>query len=304
MARSKILFLGAGALGVPSLRTLTADERFEIVAIVTQPDRPVGRHATLTPPPIKSVAQELGIKTILQPETLKDDAFREQITTLSTSCDAFLVISYGKILPQWILDLPAHGIINLHPSLLPRWRGTSPIQAAIAAGDAETGVTIMNIDAEMDHGPIVNVVTTNIGADETGGGLHDRLAELGASILPQTLADYLAGRITPREQDHASATFCGILSRDNGKIDWTQPADAIARLVRAYDPWPGTWTMIDGKRLKILKAHVKTNDTADTCPVMPCGDGTWLVLDRVQLEGSAAMTGEDFLKGHAKFLLS
>jgi methionyl-tRNA formyltransferase len=299
-----ILFFGTSDFAVPSLKALASDGRFEIAGVVTQPDRPVGRHATMTPPAVKVTATELGITTIQQPEKLKDEAFQSWIREVGPACDAFVIVSYGKILPQWLLDLPKKGVINVHGSLLPRWRGASPIQAAIAAGDATSGVTIMLIDAEMDHGPVLAMKETPIHLDDTGGSLHDRLAPLGAEILPDTLAGYLDGTIMPQEQDHSKATPCKILSRDDGKIDWAKSADEISRLVRAYNPWPGTWTMFHGKRLKILKTltiMADENFKPGQCfvfekqPAVACGDGSAVVLETVQIEGRSVVTGKQFI---------
>jgi len=303
---SRIIFFGTGDFAVPSLTALVKDGRFDVLAVVTQPDRPVGRHATITPPPVKVAATILGITDVRQPETLKDAGFQSWIKSVGRSCDAFVVVSYGKILPQWLLDLPKEGVVNVHGSLLPRWRGPSPIQAAIAAGDAKSGVTIMKIDAEMDHGPILSTVETQIAPDETGSSLHDRLAVLGTEALPKTLADFLDGRVSPVEQDHASATTCKILTRDDGKIDWTRPATDIERLIRAYNPWPGCWTLVGGKRLKIHKASVIAGDDAfkpgqcfvfEKQPAVACGEGTALVLDEIQIEGRASVSGAAFVKG-------
>jgi methionyl-tRNA formyltransferase len=302
----RIIFFGTSDFAVPSLNALVNDGRFEIIGVVTQPDRPVGRHAELTAPPIKQAAKELGITTILQPEKIKDESFTSWIKELGPTCDVFVVVSYGKILPQWLLDLPKHGVVNVHGSLLPRWRGASPIQAAILNGDAESGATIMKLDALMDHGPVIATVTTPIHPEDTGGTLHDRIAQLGAEILPMTLTGLIDGSIQPEEQDHDAATSCGILTRDHGKIDWSTPASDISRMIRAYHPWPGTWTMYAGKRLKITKATVIMGDDAFTpgkClvfehqPAVACGDGCVLVLTEVQREGKAASSGHEFLRG-------
>ncbi len=300
----KIIFFGTSDFAVPALKALAQDERFEIIGIVTQPDRPVGRHAILTPPAVKKSAQ--GIGRIFQPEKLKDESFKAWISEAGPSCDAFVIVSYGKILPQWLLDLPKKGIVNVHGSLLPRWRGASPIQAAIASGDDLSGVTIMLIDAEMDHGPILATADEKILPEDTGGSLHDRLAELGGRILPDILADYLDNKIQPQEQDHEKATYCKILTRDDGKLDFEKPADGLERLIRAFQPWPGTWMEIEGKRIKILSARLgvsNENKTPGTrfinegLPCLACADGTALEITRLQLEGKSAMTGEDYLRG-------
>lgn len=302
----RIVFFGTSEFAVPSLEALVRDGRFEIVAVVTRPDRPVGRHATITPPPVKVAAVKLGIP-IFQPEKLKE------LPRDALAADLFVVISYGKILPQWLLDLPKHGCVNVHGSLLPRWRGASPIQAAIAAGDTESGVTIMKMDAELDHGPILAMKSEPIRTDDTGGSLHNRLAILGAEMLPETLAKYLDETITPQEQHHAHATTCRILTRDDGKIDWTKSAEEIERLVRAYNPWPGTWTIHEEKRLKVLSVHFVgaglprpgRGDRASTGTfavdgsqlTVTCGDDNVLELTSVQPEGGKRMSGEEFVRG-------
>ncbi len=306
VSRFRVLFFGTGEFAVPSLQALVKDESFEVIAVVTQPDRPAGRHATVTPPPVKAAATALGMTDVKQPEKLAEPSFQDWIKHVGASCDAFVVVSYGKILPQWLLDLPKNGVINVHGSLLPRWRGPSPIQAAIAAGDAKSGVTIMQLDAQMDHGPVLALVETAIRPDDNAAALHDRLAELGALLLADTLSDYLDGRLEPVEQDHARATVCKILTREDGKIDWSRPAHEIERKIRAYDPWPGCWTMIGDKRLKIHKASVIDGDAAfspgqcfvfEKQPAVACGDGTGLLLTDVQSEGRAAMTGRAYLAG-------
>ncbi|MBU2613485.1 methionyl-tRNA formyltransferase [Patescibacteria group bacterium] len=304
MSMKHILFLGTSEFAVPSLNALIDDGRFDVIGVVTQPDRPVGRHAVVTPPPVKTLAVARDIP-VFQPEKvkdLKDDATFQ--TLFDPRPDAFVVVSYGKILPQWFLDLPTKGIVNVHGSLLPRWRGASPIQAAIAAGDAISGVTVMNIDAELDHGPLLATREEPILPSDTAGSLHDRLASLGGAMLPDVLDGYLAGSIHPVEQDHAKATECRTLTRDDGNIDWTKTSEEIERLVRAYDPWPGTWTMVDGKRLKILAARVAEPDTTkqpgemfvrDRKPFMSCGSGTALELVTVQPEGKKPMSGATYV---------
>ncbi len=295
--KSKIVFLVTSEFAVPALRALAADDRFEIVGVVTQPDRPVGRHATLTPPAVKSAAIELGLSPIFQPEKIKEEPFKSEIESLGKTCDAFVVIAYGKILPQWFLDLPKHGIVNVHGSVLPRWRGPSPIHAAIAAGDKTSGVTIMKIDAEMDHGPVLATVETPILPTDTTPILHDRLSDLGAKELPDVLAGYLAGTIQPKEQDHSLATTCRILTREDGRLDpTTKTADELERMVRAYTPWPGTFIEKDGKRIKVIKADLALENEDGTFWIT-CADGKPLRLTEVQPEGSKSMSGSDFLRG-------
>ncbi len=301
----KIIFFGTSEFAVPSLQALADDGRFEILGIVTQPDRPVGRHAVLTPPAVKAAAPD-GVP-IFQPEKLKDESFKSWISDIGPSCDAFVIVSYGKILPQWLLDLPKKGIVNVHGSLLPRWRGASPIQSAIAANDPVSGVTIMLIDAEMDHGPILAQAEEPILPDDSGGELHDRLAALGGEKLPDVLADYLDGKIEPQEQRHEEATYCKTLSRDDGKLDPSKTAEDLEQLVFAYDPWPGTWIDVNGKRIKILAAldgdADKTRKPGDRFvrdgnPCLACADGTVLEIKRLQPEGRNAMSGQEYLRGN------
>ncbi len=297
--RRRAIFFGTSDFAVPSLRSLSDDPRFDVVAVVTQPDRPVGRHATITPPPVKIAATERNGE-IFQPEKLME--LKDRLP----AADVFVVVSYGKILPQWLIELSSHGIVNVHGSLLPRWRGASPIQAAIAAGDEMTGVTIMQIDAELDHGPILATAEEPIRPDDTGGSLHDRLAELGAKILPDTLAGFLDGTITPQDQEHDLATFCRTLKREGGKLDTSRSAVESERKIRAYSPWPGTYIETEGKRLKILTARVAKDDASkspgtlfirNALPCLACADGTVLELTMVQPEGKKQMSGMDFTRG-------
>lgn len=230
-----------------------------------------------------SVEKSLDDNLLHQPEKLSDPEFTSWIESVGSTCDVFVVVSFGRLLPPWLVDLPKQGVINVHPSLLPLWRGPSPIQSAIAHGDAETGVTIMKIDAEMDHGPILSQKREPIRPDDNAPILHDRLADIGAQMLPDAIVDYLDGRLQPQEQNHTQATICKILTRDNGRVNLeTDSPEHILRLLRAFDPWPGVWTMINDKRVKILKAHQQ--------------DGK-LILDRVQPEGKKEMSGDDFFRG-------
>lgn len=303
----KILFLGTPDFAVPSLEAIAKDSRFEIVGVVTQPDKPVGRKAELTPPPVKVSAQKLGIQTIWQPEKMTDPEFKAWAEEIGPTCDAFIVVAYGKIFRDWFLALPKHGLINVHASLLPRWRGASPINAAIAAGDASSGVSIMKIEAEMDAGGVYRAAETPIHPDDTAESLHDRLATMGANILADTVVEVIEGKIQATPQDANKATFCKTLTREDGNIDWTQPAEAIALLVRAYYPWPGTWTVIDGKRLKIHAVQAIQADEMfdpghrfvflDDHPCIACGEGSSLELLRVQPEGGKVMTGVEYLRG-------
>ena len=278
----KILFFGTSEFAVPSLRALQDDGRFEIAGIVTQPDRPVGRHAKVTASPIK---KNVGSTCVIQqPEKLSDPDFKNWISEIGASCEAFIVISYGKILPQWLLDIPTQGVINIHGSILPKWRGASPIQAAIRAGDAITGITIMKMDAGLDHGPIISIQKEKILDTDTGGSLHDRLAHIGGNMLPNILCDYFEGKIMPIEQAHLEATSCRTLTRDDGKIDWNMPAIEIERMIRAYTPWPGAWTIQNEKRIKIHSAKIGSNNQIEILTLQP--------------EGKKIMDFKTFLRGN------
>ena len=300
----KIIYFGSGEFSVKPIQLLFDDSRFEIMAVVTQPDKPVGRHQKMESPLIKSLAEKRGIK-VFQFEKLKSDEAYNDLSKLPV--DAYVVVSYGQIIPKKIIDLPKMGIINLHGSLLPRWRGASCVQAAIAAGDTESGVTIMKIDAEMDHGPILHKEIEPIRPDDTGGMLYMRLSSIGSEVLPDVLHAYLHGDITPKEQDHEKATYCKILKREDGKIDWSKPAEEIERLIRAYDPWPGTWTEWNNKRVKIFKSVLAVDECncpqGDFCCIdnrllVNCADNKALEILELQIEGSKRISAKDFIKGY------
>ncbi len=299
----RLLFLGTSSFAVPALRHLANDKRFLVTTVITQPDRPVGRHATLTPPPVKTTAQELKIPVLQFEHVKKDDAWD---ILKELHADVGVVASFGQIIPQRLLDLPRLGMVNIHTSLLPLYRGASPIAEAIKNGDTETGVTIMKMDALLDHGPILHVAHETILPTDTTASLEERLAKLGAEILPDTLIAYAEGQLTPQEQDHTKATSVKLLSREDGQLDWQKTAEELERLVRAYHPWPGTFTMLDGKRLKIFKTLVGPTSSrspgsrfmTDQLPCITAGQNTSLCLLEVQPEGKAMMTGEAFLRGN------
>ncbi|MEI6175429.1 MAG: methionyl-tRNA formyltransferase [Verrucomicrobiota bacterium] len=298
----RIVFIATGDIALPSFRLLLENEPRPL-ALVTQPDKPVGRHQILTPSAIKTEALAAGIP-VLQPEKIGDAA--AQLAELSP--DILVVMAYGQILRDNILTLPSKAIINLHASLLPRYRGAACIQAAIDAGDAETGVTSMHVVRELDAGDMILKKSISITADETGGTLHDRLADLAAEVLNETLARLADGTALRIQQDAAQSSYIPKLERDDGRLDWTQPAVALERRIRAYDPWPGTFTMaIEGageKRLKILPpATVVDVDLApgeiltdDGRLLVGCGSGA-LLLTSVQPEGGRRMNAADYLRG-------
>lgn len=280
------IFFGTSSFAVPALERLAALDDIEVVAVITQPDEPVGRKQTLTPPPVKVAADRLGL-TVWQPKTLKDENVSKQIADAKP--DVGVVAAYGKIIPQNVLDAFPHGLLNIHPSLLPRHRGPSPIQTAIAADDREIGVTIIKLDALMDHGPIVTQKTLTLTGHESAPQLSDELAALSADLLVLTLIPYCDGRLTPRDQEHARATVTHLLTRDDGRVDATMPREQVERLFRAYHPWPGIWTTFihHGRpvRVKICDLDIK-NDA--------------LNVQRVQPEGKREMSYADFKIGYGE----
>lgn len=289
----RVVFYGTSLFSLPTLEALAKEQDVQIVGVVTQPDRPVGRHGVLTAPPVKIKAQQLDLP-VFQFEQVKSD---EAYTALSAlRAEVAVVASFGQIISQRVLDLYPRGVLNVHPSLLPAYRGAIPMTAAIRDGLTETGITIMLMDALMDHGAILSQVKAAIYPTDTTETLSERLADKSSHLLIETLKGFLAGHVSPTEQNHAAASFVKLLSREDGKIDLMKSALEIDRLIRAYTPWPGTTLEYKGKRLKILKAHV-AQVTSPTDLIIECGDGSQLILDEVQPEGKKPMSGEAFLHG-------
>lgn len=299
----KLIFCGTPAFAVPTLQALIAAGH-DVSLVLSQPDRPIGRAGQVNPTPVKQIAQEHGIP-VAQPEKLKhNDTLRAQLTAHSP--DAIIVVAYGRILPQWMLDLPPHGCLNGHASLLPRWRGAAPIQWAIASGDEETGVTTMRLNAGLDTGPMLMKRAVEITARTTAPQLFVSLAEIGAQLMVATLAGLEAGSIMPQEQDDTRATLAPILTREDARIDFTRSARAIDRRFRGFQPWPGAYTSLRGKKLIVHAMH-PADEVVDGTPgtlvlregqlLVPCGDGSAVVLDEVQLEGRKRMPADEFLRG-------
>jgi methionyl-tRNA formyltransferase len=298
----QIVFMGTPDFAVPVLKALI--ERYDVIGVVTQPDRPAGRNRQVQPSPIKVVAQEAGIPAF-QPEKLRRT---EAINELKEwQPDVFVVAAFGQILPQAVLDIPPHGSINVHASLLPRWRGAAPIQACIRAGDAESGITIMKMDAGLDTGPMLSQRAIPLAADETGQSLHDKLSILGVELLLDTLPGYLSGEIQPTPQDESGVTYAPQIQKEEGQIQWTQDAISIERLVRAFTPWPGTYTHWNGQQLKIHtgeagKGRAEPGQIVKTANGIAVGTGDGLfMLHRVQMAGRKAMPIEEFIKGQPNF---
>lgn len=305
----RVLFFGTAAFSVPLFKGLVEDPRFSVIGVVTQPDRPVGRKNVLTPPPTKTAAESLGIP-VFQFESVKDIGVIEQLTALNP--DVLAVASFGQIMPNALLKAGSRGAINFHWSLLPRYRGASPIQAAILAGDEKTGATVMLMDSKMDHGAILASFEEPILSDDTADALYHRLGEKGATRFPQIIAEYLEGKIESQEQDHEQATFVKLLKREDGQLDpTTKTAAELERAVRAYAPWPGTYLELAGKHLKVLRAQVGVDSSLEPktlfehhdFPAVTCKDGTSLLLIEVQPEGKSPMSGEAFLRGQRALLL-
>ncbi|MEO8456311.1 MAG: methionyl-tRNA formyltransferase [Chloroflexota bacterium] len=300
-----IVFIGTPDFAVPSLRRLAADGH-SIALVVTQPDRPSGRGQRLAPPPVKTAAESLGL-TVIQPPTLRDEAVLNQLRALEP--EAMVAVAYGQILRQALLDIAPRGVLNVHPSLLPKHRGASPIAGAILAGDDETGVSIMLMDAGMDSGPVLAQRRVPLSGDETTGALTASLAEVGADLLAETLPRWLAGEIEPQPQDGSQSTVTRLIKKEDGAIDWSLSAEEIARRVRAYNPWPGASTILNGETLHIWRAVsvagssgeppgtiVVPPEAIDPALSVQAGDGLLEVHD-LQRAGRKSLSATDFLRG-------
>jgi len=306
MAALRIVFMGTAELSCDSLRALLASPAFQVVAVVTQPDRPKGRELKLQPSPVKQLALHASLP-VLQPERARDEALLSALRELQP--DLIAVAAYGQILPQSILDLPRFGCLNLHTSLLPKYRGAAPIQWAILNGDAETGVTIMKMDAGLDTGDILAQATTPIHPEDNSETLHDRLARMGAELLMRTLPDYVAGKLLARPQPVEGASYAPKIKKQDGRLDWTQPARALWNRVRGLVPWPGAFSYLPGQPqphlLKIWQAEVVERSgqpgevlQADKAGlVVGCGREALRILT-LQREGGRRLPAPEFLAGH------
>ncbi len=305
---TRVVFMGTPDFAVPSLEALIADPAFTVAGVVTQPDRPAGRGQQIRMSPVKTCALAHDIP-ITQPEKLRGDEALAPLVAWAP--DVIVVAAFGQLLRAAVLSLPRYGCINVHASLLPRWRGAAPIQYAIREGDAESGVTIMVMEAGLDTGPILLQRAIPLAPDETGASLHDKLAALGADLLIPALKGVIAGAIAPRPQPEEGVTIARSLEKGAGRIDWGQSAAAIDRQVRAYTPWPGSFTTLDGEILKVLGGRV----SASTAPARPpgtllldggdmavaTGDGLY-VIGECQPAGRRPMTAAAFLAGRVGIL--
>ena len=296
----RIVFAGTPEFAAEHLKALL-NSPYQVVAVYTQPDRPAGRGQKLMPSPVKQLALQHEI-AVYQPQTLRDPAAQAELAALKP--DLLVVVAYGLILPQVVLDIPRLGCINSHASLLPRWRGAAPIQRAIQAGDAESGVTVMQMEAGLDTGPMLLKVSTPISADDTGGSLHDRLAELGPPAVLQAIDGLAAGSLRGEVQDDSLATYAHKLNKDEALLDWSRPAVELERLIRAFNPWPICHSSLNGAPLKVLAAQLVTEpDAGRGAPgeilaaskdglTVACADGA-LRLTRLQLPGGKALNFAD-----------
>ena len=321
----RIIYMGTPHFAVPALQALirgaapgiVLPEGYEIVTVITRPDKPSGRSQAVVHSPVKQAALAHGLP-VWQPGSFKKAENQQALAAYGA--DLFIVAAFGQILPQAVLDLPHYGTLNVHASLLPKYRGSSPISEAILQGEAETGVTIMLLDAGIDTGAMLLKRAVPIAADETTASLTPRLADLGASVLLEVLPRWVRGELTPQPQEHAQATHTRMLKKEDGRLNWSLPAEVLARAVRAYTPWPNAYTTWRGKLLKILSASpsisastqaeqpgqvaLTTQPQAGTTQKVlriATGQGS-LLVDRVQLEGKKAMSVDEFVRGYAQIV--
>ncbi len=305
---AKIVFMGTPDFAVPSLQALI--DSGQLVGVVTQPDRPAGRGKSLRPPPVKEVAEAAGIP-VYQPKSLRKESAAAPLYEWVP--DLIVVAAFGQILRPHVLNLPPLGCVNVHASLLPRWRGASPIQHAILAGDTHTGVTLMQMDVGLDTGAMLVTEKIEIRADETAASLHDRLAELGGHMMQRYLDDLLQQRFEPVPQDDDLSTYAPMISKDDGRLDWSRTAAELDRQIRAMTPWPGAFTDWDGQLLKVLQAS-PINDSKltdkllgevveyDDKVVVAAAEGSGLILEQIQLAGKKAVAAADFVRGRPQFI--
>ncbi len=304
---SRLIFMGTADLAAEVLRALCRQSEMEILAVVSQPDKPKGRDLKTVPTPVKTVALEHQLP-VLQPARARDPQFIEQLRVLAP--DLIVVAAYGQILPQALLDIPRHGCLNVHTSLLPRHRGAAPIQWAIMEGDAVTGVTIMKMDAGLDTGAMLATVTTTIADDDNAQTLHDRLALLGAELLVKTIPEYVAKKIPAQPQPAEGVTYARKISKEDGALDWSQPARSLWNRIRAFTPWPGAFTFLQGEArpmlVKIWRAEVEASQSGQPAEILAadkqgivvaCGAQS-LRVHELQREGGRRLGAQEFLSGH------
>jgi methionyl-tRNA formyltransferase len=299
----RVVFIGTGEIGAPTLRNLLASDCYELVGVITQPDKPAGRSQKLTAPPIKIALHQSNVP-VLQPARIKSSEAIERIRAWEP--DVIVVMAYGQILPRAVLEIPRLACLNLHASLLPKYRGAAPIQAAIVAGDKETGITAIYMDEGLDTGDILLQKKVDISPNETGESLHHHLATIAPEALQESLQLLAAGTAPRRPQNSTTATYAPKLTRADGKIDWSESAEEIERKIRAFNPWPGAFMELNGRNVKVFSASAvagsgKPGEILQTNKdfVVAAGKGA-LSLREVQLEGKSRMKGVDFARGQRR----
>ncbi len=306
----KVIFFGTPEFSIPSLTALI-ERNFPLELVITRPDRKRGRGQRLSAPPVKEQALAKGLKCY-QPESLKRPDVIDELAKYEPDC--LVVVAYGQLIPREVIEIAPLGAVNVHPSLLPKYRGAAPIQRAIMAGEKITGVTIMLLDEGMDSGPILSQEKVEIGVDDTLGILHDKLAKKGAELLVNTLESYYVGEVSPKSQIHSEATFAPAIKKEECLIDWLQDASSISNLIRAIDPIPGAYTYWEGKILKVFKPRVERielqktpGEVVEAAPhglLVATGDGGGVRIREVQLAGQRRMTFAEFARGKGKKLIS
>lgn len=304
--KTKIIFIGTAEFGLPAFKALIKNPDFKIILAVTGTDKPIGRKQLIVSSPIKIEALKRDL-TVLQPASIIE--VTHKISLLEP--DLIIVAAYAQIIPEEILKIPKFGCLNLHASLLPKYRGSAIIQAAILNGDEQTGLTIIKMDKGLDTGPILAQISLKIGSEETAGELYDRLSELSANFLVNTIKQYLAGRITPEPQDASQTSYAKELTKSDGLINWTKPAENLERFIRAMNPWPMAWTWWQGKQIKIIQAQKQLIEINSYKPgktfkyntglAVQCGQNA-LIIKKLQLEGKNALSSENFLRGQKNFM--
>ena len=297
----KILFMGTPEFAKENLKALCEDGGNEIVGVISQPDKPQGRHMELIPTPVKAYALSQGI-SVYQPETLKDNAILPLLRELAP--ELIVVVAYGKILPEYVLNFPKYGCVNMHASLLPRFRGAAPIQRAVMAGDKITGITAMYMEKGLDTGDMIMKAEIEIGEEQTSGELHDALAELGGKVLLETVGLIKNGDVKAEKQDDSKATYAHMLTKAEGEIDWSKSAQEINNRVRGLNPWPMAFTFLGGKRIVIDRVTIAEGSgepgeviSAEGALVVACGEGA-VEIDSLKPEGKKKMPVSEYLRGH------
>jgi methionyl-tRNA formyltransferase len=302
----KIYFFGTPEFAVPVLKTLATNDAIEIQGVVTQPDKP-GNRKVITPPPVKVAAAEMGLE-VFQPEKI-DKQLIDQIR--EDSPDAIIVVAYGGLIPKELIEIPEHGCLNIHPSLLPKYRGASPIQETLLNGDKETGISIIQLDEELDHGPILLIKRMSVDPSDNFTTLSKNLSEASAILMILALEDMEQGTLTPIPQEHSKATFCRKIEKKEGEINWNRPAEEILNQIRALNPWPSTYTNLNNKTLKILEAKILDNTSSKKPGEIELIDKETFAFKtkdklisptKVQLEGKPATTSKEFINGNRKLL--